>query len=201
MFDLAVFQESVASRQRAAVNASVDKAIRTGTFTYTELLMADEPVRTMALEYLDGVTSEGGTSATKGEPIEIEPIRLVCINPNDSIKVSRWTQRRIVGTHIPGPSEKITELLGPDARVDDKLSTRVARGILRRHGWPIRNKNSRGANDGTIVEWKWLEREAKLSDADAKVKEIHADILAREAPAQASIKQTKSAGAQTSAHP
>ncbi len=201
MFDLSVFQESVSKRQRDAVNAAVERAISKGTITYTDILMAAEPVQTYALEYLDGVTSESGTSSSKSNPLSFGPVRLVCLNANDSIRVARWGTRRIWGTSEPGPSEKLTTDMGNDAAVDDQYPERLARNVLRARGWPVRNKRSRGSNDGTVVEWKWLEREAKAEGAVAEVVDLYRSILARTAPEPAPTKQTKSAGAPASAHP
>jgi len=202
MFELSVFQESVAKRQREAVKEAVNKAIRNGTFTYTDVLMAAEPVQTYAFEHLDGYTSENGSSNQVSNALLGEPIRLVCLRDGDSIKINRWGTRRIWGTNEQGPNEKLTVSLGPDALVDDKHPERLARNVLRKSGWPIRNKRSRTANDGSVVEWAWLEREANVKDAPPEVTELYLAILARTAPATAHApKQTKSAGAPASAHP
>jgi len=201
MFERAVFQEPVAKRQRAAVVEAVNKAIRNGTCTYTDILMADEPVRTYALEHLDGCTSESGSSSQVSNALLGEPIRLVCLNAKHTIKVSRWGTRRIWGTNEQGPAEKIPMDLGNDALVDDRHPERIARGVLRRNGWPIRNKLSRTANDGSVVEWRWLEREAKEKDAPPEVVEHYRAILERTAPEAPAKQQTKSAGASASAHP
>lgn len=200
MFDLSVFQEPVAKRQRDAVRAAVDKAIRAGTFTYTDVLMAAEPVQTYALEYLDGCTSENGQSSTVSNSMLGDPVRLVCIKASDSIKVARWGNRRIWGTNDQGPNEKIVTDLGNDALVDDRHPERIARNVLRKSGWPIRNKRSRAQNDGSIVEFAWLKREAETKDPPPEVTELYEAIKAR-TQATAQPKQSKSASAPAAAHP
>lgn len=188
MFDVQTLSEPVATKQKIAVRIAVKKALANGTFTYTDVLMASEPVRTMALEAIDGIESPNGTPQAIGNPEDVGPVRIVCINAKHEIKVSQWGNRNIFGTEVEAPREKISRTLGSDAIVIDAYPERLARNVLRRLGWPIRNLQSRGTNEGSVVEFKWLEREAKKPGSPAEIVAIYEDIMTRqpasEAPAQ-----------------
>ena len=200
MFDFSIIHEPVASKQRAAIEGVLKRAIQTGSFTYTEVFMSPEPLRTMALEYLDGVSSVNGIPQAVGNPVNVGPVRLVCLEANDTIKISRWGSRNIFGTTIEAPQQKISQNLGNDAMVDDMHPERIARNVLRRSGFPIRGVFSRGANQGSVIEWKWLERRAKEEDAPPEITEIYQSILARTAQ-NAPAPKIKSADAKAPAHP
>lgn len=198
MFEFAVLQEPVSSKQRDAIRQVIDRRIQAKTFTYTELLMCPEPARTMGLEYLDGVQSANGFPAVSGQPVNIGPVRLICLDKNDTIKVSRWGRKNIYGTLVEAPPQKFTVDLGNDALVDDSYPDRQARNVLRKGGFPSRDVASRGANSGRIVELKWLEQRAKEPDAPEEILSLHRQILERiTAPAEApplSAPKSKSAG-------
>ena len=203
MFPESVLQEPVASKQREGAKTAVNTAIRNQTFTLTDVLMAPEPLRTFAFEHLDGLVSPNGISQSSGgDPIDSGSVRLVCVNKQDTIKVSVWGTSNIFGTNIEGPKVKINKNLGNDALVEDKFPTRLARNILRRQGWPARNLTSRGANEGTVVEWRWLERQAQSADAPPELVAIYEEIKAR-SPSPVEDKPTKNAKGQVplTAHP
>lgn len=207
MFDFSVIHESVAKKQREGVNQTVSQAIRSKTLTSTAILMSPEPLSTMALEYLDALNSESGKPEISGEPKDLEPVLLVCVNPQDSIKIFRWGSKNIYGTNVPAPSTKMIEDKGPIAYVDNSFPTRYARNILRSRGFPIREVRSRGANSGAIVEWKWLMQEANKEDAPDELKLIRDELQPRVAEFEAkrngsaaAPNKTKSAGPQP-AHP
>lgn len=197
MFELAVINEPVSSRQRAMIRVAVDRAFTTGSFTYTELLMTPEPARTMALEYLDGMQSDNGFPAVSGTPFDTGLVRIICLDKNDTIKVSRWGKKNIYGTTVEAPPQKYLTDLGNDALVPDTYPERAARNVLRQRGFPSRDVASRGTNSGRVVEWKWLERRAKEPDAPSEILDIYKSILERitapgEAPAVTA--KSKSAG-------
>jgi len=195
MFDFSVVHEPVASRQRVAVKQVVDRALATKSITITDVLMAPEPLRTMALEYLDGCTSESGMPQVSGTPKDIGPVRLVCLSPTDAIKINYWGTKNIYGTTVDAPPMKLTRSLGDIADVPDVYPQREARNILRSRGFPIRNVLSRGANEGYVVEWKWIERRAKEDDAPSEIREIYDQLLARmTAPSAPTPTKSKSAG-------
>jgi len=195
MFDFSVVHEPVASRQRAAVRQTIDRAIANRSITITDVLMAPEPISTMALEYLDGCSSESGLPQTTGTPKEIGPVRLVCVSPNDEIKIAYWGSRNIYGTTEEAAPMKLTKSLGNVADVADTYPQREARNVLRSRGFPIRNLRSRGANEGSVIEWKWLERRAKEDDAPDEIRAIYDQLLARMTTPNAAPPATKSKSA------
>lgn len=201
MFEFAILQEPVSSKQREAIRQVLDRTIQAGRFCYTDLLMCPEPARTMGLEYLDGVQSANGFPAVAGQPVTIGPIRLICIEKTDTIRVSKWGRKNIYGTLVEAPPQKFLTDLGNDAMVDDAYPERIARNVLRKSGFPIRDVSSRGANSGRVVEWKWLERRANEPDAPSEITELYRSILGRiTAPSEApQPKTTKTAG--QPAHP
>lgn len=200
MFPESLISEPVASKQREGAKTAINNAIRAQTFTLTDVLMAPEPLRTFCFEHLDGITPQNGVPASTGEPIELGSVRLVCVNKGDTIKVSTWGTQNIFGTNIEGPRVKINKNLGNDAQVDDRYPARLARNVLRRQGWPARNLTSRGANEGTVVEWRWLARQAELPEAPPELVAIHQEILARN-PQPAEEKKSTKGASQTALHP
>jgi len=201
MFDFSVIHEPVASTQREAVRQTVLRATKDGSFTYTEVLMAPEPIRTMALEILDGISSQNGIPQSVGNALDVGPVRLICVDPKGVIKIARWGNRNIYGTTIEAAPQKFVESYGNDAVVSDAYPERLARNVLRRDGWPSRNLSSRGANQGSIVELKWIEKRAKEPDAPPEVLEIYNQLLDRITAAQPpSANKSKSAGP-APAHP
>lgn len=201
MFEFAILQEPVSSKRRDAIRQVIDRRVQAGTFTYTELLMTPEPTRTEALEYLDGVHSQNGFPAVAGTPpVDLGPVRLICLDKEDTIRVSRWGRKNIFGTLVEAPPQKFTADLGNDAMVPDGHPERQARNVLRMRGFPIRDVSSRGANSGRVVEWKWLERQAKQPDAPSEIVDIYKAILERitapaEAPAHVPTKNKSAASA------
>jgi hypothetical protein len=180
LFTQAILSEPSANKQRKAVADVVREAINNGSFTYTELLSAQEPMRTYALEFLDGVTVENSTPRPGGqvENWQGQPIKLVHIKPTGVITAPVIQELRIIGTTDVKPV-KATKSFGNVADVGDYYPDRLARMILVQKGWPIRQVASKGAVIGEIVEWRWLEKEAARSDAAPGVKELYDEIRTR----------------------
>jgi len=177
------------------------RALKDLSFTYTEVLMAPEPIRTMALEILDGISSQNGIPQSVGNALDVGPVRLIAIDKNGVIKISRWGNRNIYGTTVEAAPQKFSESFGNDAVVTDAYPERLARNVLRREGWPSRNLSSRGTNQGSIVEWKWIEKRARQPDAPSEVLDIYNDLLERMTASQpAPTNKSKSTGP-APAHP
>lgn len=155
-----------AAKQRAEVRRIVFDHIGAGTFTYSELLSAEEPWRTMALEALDGVTVQGSKPSYNGEGVEDwggRPFRLIHIAPEGRIKVAVAKQVRVPGSDVT-KVERFMDDVGNIADVHDQPHNRQARQILFQHGWPVRQTVSKGNSTGTVVEWNWLVQEASRGD-------------------------------------
>lgn len=184
MFDPSLLNEPSQSKLRDAVRKAVRAAIDGGTFTYTDLQLAQEPLRTIALEYLDGVTVKNGIPTAAGSTIENweggQKFRLVHIRPGGRITYQVAKDVPIFGTdktrRTKGPRD-----FGPAADVPDTYPDRVARNILFHKGWPMRQAASNGGTDGEVVEWKWLEREANKDEPAPGVRELYEELLARQA--------------------
>lgn len=185
MFDLGLLANPSANAQRDAVGLVVQQRIDDGTFNYTELLCAQEPMRTFALEYLDAVKVQGTVAQyMQGahQDWNGQRVRLVCVNEHlldarngapvldasgnpvsDQIRYPVQKRFRVPGTSQV-KTEKIMENFGSIADVLDSPGERLARMILVQHGWPIRQHVTKGGQEGRIVEWRWLEREARLGE-------------------------------------
>jgi hypothetical protein len=171
-----------AAKQREEVKRIVLDAISAGTFTYTELLSAPEPWRTMALEALDGVTVQGSRPSYNGQGVQDwngRPFRLIHVKPDGRIKVP--VERNV---HVPGSSvtkpERVWEDVGNIADVYDHPHNRQARQLLFAKGWPVRQTISNGNAIGEIVEWEWLQQAVAMgASARPGVVEMFEDIKNR----------------------
>lgn len=202
MLDNNWLQLPTRAKKLEAVQDAVIDAIETGTFTYTDILLADEGLYILAFEVLDGITvntmniPQGG-----GRVYSVGPIRLASIDPKQPMKTSEWYTPRVPGTTKRGKAEMRSIDLGMDTMVDDSHDGgRTARMLLLKYGWPIRNIQSRSGNLGHIVEVKWLERVASSPDATDEYRDLLAQINARasaahEAPKTNQTRPSKAAGA------
>lgn len=217
MFDPSITTQSAADAQRKMVGAAVRARIGNGTFTYTELLSAQEPMRTMGLECLDGIVMASGNVPGTGGEIENwddERIRLVAIDPEKPIKVGVLQDVKVPGT-FRVERKKVMKIFGDVVDMTDRgPHERLARQVLVQRGWPVL-QNRGNSREGDVVEWRWLEREALGTDPAPGVVELYEQLLPRveafdqaqakavEAAAQAKAekkaKTTKSAGTQSPA--
>jgi len=196
---------SVEERYNAVKNI-VLAAIEDGTFTYTELLLSDEALYTVAFMVMDGtIIDSGSIPRTGAHPvIPSGPLRLVCIDTPEKVaadnagkqpeqhrqlltmRSSVWHQPRIPGTNQRGKAVKKSTDYGMDAMVDDSLDQgRIARSLLLKYGWPIRNVMSTNGVVGHIVEWRWLERAAQAAGTapeDQEIRDLYELIKARTEP-------------------
>lgn len=203
MFDPAILSLPSAVRQRAAVKAAIRQAIDRGTFTYTELLSCEEPLRTFGLEALDGVGVTNNEPNYNQGDIEMwggRSFRLVHVDPRGTIKHPVMTDIRIPGTEnvkrLKAPKE-----FGNVADVSDIYPDRLARNILFQHGWPCRQTITKGNTVGTVVEWEWLKKEAARPDPAPGVRELFEEISTRPGMSDAATlptQKSKAAGAQRS---
>ena len=200
MFSVGILSLATQGAQREAVKAELSEAIRNATFTYTELLSAKEPLRTMALEILDGVTVNQSIPTYGGGAVETwdnRPFRLVHVDPNGRIKAPIMKDVRIPGARST-KQEKHWEDLGNIADVFDYPHDRRARYLLRTKGWPVMQTITNGNAVGTIVEWEWLVQEAALgASARPGCVELYDDVAKRIEAWEASAAATAEAAAAT----
>ena len=181
MFDPAIRNQS-ARKRRDAVAAFVDSAIKNGTFTYTDFLLAPEPMRSDVLEFLDGVNVENTIPRADGnKPAQTwdgQPLLLVHVEPEGRIRHFVREHVRIPGTNEFRVEKRMRDF-GNVARVHDMPPERIARMILDQQGWPIVQEVTKGARMGSVVEWRWLEREANSQSPSANTVEHYQEILTR----------------------
>lgn len=202
MLDPALANKTQKAR-RQAVASVVDDTIRAGKFTYTDFLIAQEPMRSDVLEFLDGVHVEGTIPRSTGDGAQTwdgEPILLVHVDPRGSIVSSVRSREKVPGTNEFRMVKRYRNF-GNVARVDDTYPERTARMILDRDGWPVVQTRTNGARDGSVVEWRWLEREANSPTPSAGTVELYQEILTRPGFAEAAgiakpKAKTKTAGAE-----
>jgi len=195
VLDISILQLPTREGRVAAVRGAIIGAMEAGTFTYTELMLQDEALQTMAFEVLDGVsTSPQNVPQYGAEKIyNVGPVRLVSID-GQPMKSSEWYEPRIPGTNLRAKPIKRVVDHGTDAVIDDtKDNGRQARRLLLKAGWPIRNIKSRSGSVGHIVEWRWLERAAAEPGATEEHREIQAlyERLKGEAPKQTQPRAAK----------
>ncbi len=162
--------EPTAARQRQRVDAEMAAALETKSFTYTELLCADEPVRTMGLEYLDGLISNSGRPESTGQVIHFEPVRLVQID-GKPIKFVGTVHTRVPGTGRTN-AETVRKELPADSFVPDLFPDRLARRLLVTQGWPVLQSREGSGLVGQVVEYRWLQKAAAAPDATEEVKAL-----------------------------
>jgi hypothetical protein len=206
-----------------AIKGIVLGAVDDDTFTYTDLLLCDEALYTVAFEVLDGTVTNSSNQPQPGahQAIQGDPLRLVCLDTPekvaednsdkpkhlhrtlDTVRYSEWYEPRIPGTNKRGKPIKRAVDLGLDGMVADHYPDRTARGLLVRHGWPNRNVKSRSGSVGHLVEWRWLERAAQAAgDApeDKEIRDLYQTLKARfdakpaTAPAPATKRQERAPG-------
>lgn len=191
MFDPGILADNASDRQRSAVNDVMRKALDNDTFTYTELLSEKEPLRTYGLEFLDGVKVQDNGIPIYGI-VKVEHWHeqggrhlLVHLDPKGTIKYMVREEVRVPGINKIRP-ENVMKDFGNIALFTDALGDRVARNILFLHGYPVRQNVTEGNMIGTVVEWKWLEKEAALGAGAAHgILELHAEMKHRVAAFEA----------------
>lgn len=179
MFGPQIREQPTDDKRRNEIRALLIGEIRSGRFFLTPILMEDEPFRTLGLEVLDGVVVESGRPQYGAAPAlaaDLPPTRLITImhqagapayDPKGLITVRRVRQEVVPGTSITR-AVKFDEPHGHDAT----LTHKDARAVLVARGWPIRDHKSRGNVLGTVVEWAWLQAEAKLPTATIELRAL-----------------------------
>ncbi len=207
MFDHSIISLPSYAKKRDAISAVLSKHHEAGTLTYTDIMLNDSELMTIAFELLDGVTKTGDNIPQydpSGREFDIGPVRLVSLDTDFKIKPSKWFQPLIPGTSVKGPRIKVAKDQGTDVTLDDRLEDgRQARILLINHGWPIRQYKSRTGDVGRVIEWKWFERVSTSADATDEYRDLYATIKARiEAPRAATEKKiTPPAGRQQENRP
>ncbi len=188
MFDPSIKNNPAAATQQKLVNATMRTRIGDGTFTYTELLSAEEPMRTMGLMFLDGIVLNGSFPVGGGE-IENwggERIRLVAIETATENGTAIKPIKVGVMQDVPRPGtfvverKKVMKSFGDIADMTDNgPNERLARLVLVQRGFPILT-NRGNSRDGDVVEWRWLEREAAKAELAAPgIVELYERLLPR----------------------
>lgn len=171
--------EPSAAKRRLAVKDAVLRAIADGSFTYTEALLVDEPLRSDIFEVLDGVVVEATRSMSgHGEPLMLGTVKLCHVAPDGVIAHPVFKTARVPGTDREIHSKGMKSF-GNVADVPDMVPHRIARMILFREGWPIRQMRERSSVVGTVVEWRWLEKEIKGGNALPEVVDLYNEIVTR----------------------
>ncbi len=208
MFDANVKNQPTAERRRDACRAWIMGELGTGSFYLTNVLMEDEPYRTLGLECLDGIVVDSGKPVIAEEVLRerCPAIRLIAIS-NDGTTVAydgkgQIKVRRTRTEVIPGTSH--TRKISKDEPIgkDVTLSHSEARRVLVSSGWPMRDHRSKGNHRGTVVEWEWLKVEAQKSTATKEVTDLHAsirDAIEPAAPAAHAASASKTRGAESRA--
>ncbi len=170
--------EYFAKRTAAAVGAR--------TFTYTDAFCAREPVTSKAFQWLDGVVVENGTPKYGVNPAEDwggRGILLLHKEPNGVFRVQLPSVKvRIPGTEIYEEQERFKEYKSfAEVQDDPRMNGgRTARQVLFTRGWPTILVASKGARqDGDVIEFRYLKREASRADADQYVRDLYAEVLTR----------------------
>ncbi len=193
------------TQRREAVRSAVFSAVQKDEFTYTDILGAPEPVRSDAMEALDGTHVENNrpqNSVKTAVTWDGKPIRLVHVDPKGIITAYDTQPFEVPGTDRV-EMRQVVRSLGNFADVQDQLPDRLARMILRDKCWPVQQLT--GNSNGTVVEWRWLEKKALSANPGFGVRELYEEILKRpgflpeSATAQATneaskTKQSKAAG-------
>jgi hypothetical protein len=179
MIDTRRTEGLAADKRRADVKEQVRKELADGTFTITDTLLIDEPYRSDVWEACDGIVVTGTQClGMVEEPLTSGTVKLVHIDPKGKIESLVKKSTRIPGT-IKEVTSKVKKSFGNFADVPDNAPSRVARNILYRECWPARQSRPGAKEAGTVVEWKWLEREAKAPGALEDYVELYNEIKTR----------------------
>lgn len=190
-----------AERRYDAIAGEIQARVAQGTFYITEVLQEPHPFQSDALMFLEGSKREGSFIRPHGAPISMPPVRLVCIsNQADpangvtgDIRYKETVRERKIGTADQYQAVQKWRIAGTDV----SLPFQVALQVLHRHGFPHKCKGSvRGK--GNVVEWAWLENEAKRADCLPEVKQIYDELTARLANEAKQNKKQTAAPAQAS---
>lgn len=180
MFDRQII-EMPGARRRNAVKVRMLQLAEKRELYLTDVLLVEEPLRTEALEVLDGVGRLGshipaptGQTLIQQFPERLANIRLLTLDPGGVMTLPAWEERLIPGTDQI-QRRKTTQRYGADAT----LPHQIARRLLVLEGWPIRDKHSKGNSTGTVVEWEWLAQRVTRPDADDGLLEVYERLRAR----------------------
>lgn len=207
MFDNAKTTKNV-RRQHEIISAEMKGQLDRGNFLLTSILAELDPIRYFALSIMDGqwFTKEidgGHVAEAYEESWPLPPVRLVLVpslakasgvfsgtpasdskrgeikGREPAILVKRRRRERLPGTD--GTDEdrhyRMTttwENHGTDA----VLSSRDARQVLIRDGYPVRDSSSGNMVKGFIVEYEWLKREVERDDCQPEFKRAWQEIEA-----------------------
>lgn len=165
-----------ARERRELIKDELHTLMAGGRLFITEILLLDEPWRTLALEVADGVVvGAGGVPQYNGDPaFDFGQIRLILVDEGGEI-----TEDVIKDERIPGTTkfQRVDRTLRHGA--DATLPHIRARRILRWNGWPIQNLYTNGRVLGGVVEWAWLEHKAQEPDTDQDTRDLYARLKAR----------------------
>ncbi len=181
MFDDQLLSHGSAQARRRAVASVINARLHAGTFNYTELMTQPEPLLSDGMEILDGVMVENNIPKYQMGPVETwdgQGIVLVHIHPQGHILGDVVVKERVPGTN-QFRSVKRRRDFGNAAVISDVPGERIARAMLYRSGWPIMQARTNGAAMGSVIEWRWLEREAASPDAAEEVVKLYAEIITR----------------------
>lgn len=175
-------------KRRAAVRRELLAWLKTGTFNYTEVLCAMEPLKSDILEVLDGVVVTASMAGSGGQLLEQGLLKLVHVNPSgtlddngraaDVIKHPLMTEEEVPGTDRMKKA-KAMHSFGNYADVPDMVPDRIGRMILVRDGWPIRQSREGSSVIGTVVEWRWLKQRVDSGKASSLERKMHDEMLTR----------------------
>lgn len=166
------------SRRQDFVRNAVTASVNDGSFTYTDCMSRPEPVRSDAIQALDGVKIVGGKGESVSDVLATDPVLLVHVDPKKSISLSMWDDVRKPGTDQTS-KQKVNKDFGNAAFVPDTYPSRLARLCLHLHGYPIRQAKEGSSAVGTVVEWRWLDREVKAGRAQPEDEALHEEMLTR----------------------
>lgn len=188
MLDPALANEPSSALRRQKVKTYVLAWLKAGTFNYTEVLSAQEPLRSDMLEVLDGVIVSANRAGSGEKIYGHGDVVLVHVNPPgtrddkaalvDSIKCPITSTEEVPGTDRVTQVET-TQSFGNFANVPDLYPDRLARNVLVRDGWPIRQSRPGASVIGTVVEWRWLKQAAASDTASKSVRSLYEEIRTR----------------------
>jgi hypothetical protein len=181
MFDAQLLSHGSAQARKAAVANVINARLHAGTFSYTELMSQQDPLLSDGMEVLDGVVVENTIPKYQMAPAESwggQGIVLVHVHPQGHIMGDIMGRDRVPGTNQYQQVKRRKDF-GNAAVVSDIPGERIARAMLFRSGWPIVQARTKGASMGSVVEWRWLEREVTLPDVADEVAKLYAEIITR----------------------
>ncbi len=181
MFDDQLLSHGSGKARKEAVAKVINARLYAGTFSYTELMSQTEPLLSDAMEVLDGVVVENTIPKYQMARVETwggQGIALVHIHPQGHIVGDVMDRYRVPGTNQYQHVKRRKDF-GNAAVISDIPGERIARAMLFRSGWPILQARTKGASMGSVIEWRWLEREVTLPDVADEVVKLYSEIITR----------------------